>query len=320
MNFGKRMVCAALAAAALYGNLAACAADAAGFWMHPMFVEGRQVYSWGTDGQSKQYLSYRGTIYVPLRTVAEWIGKEVGWDDKTLTISLSGSTAPVFHEERGKDNLEAMSDHELEAWRNQKVTVEERPDITVCLDGAAQDLKDASGKPVSPVSYQGTTYLPLRAVAGLTGMDVKYQPASEGGEAVFLKHTLSAAELSAYQAYLDTLPKQSALAAMKSSDLHSIKDCKARVQAYREMMETLKNTPCPEGGLLAPNHEKMLARVEEALEVCSAAEQAIDNGAALAEAVSLLHTSTSERLSVQDACTAPFVFVAYMRTVLEEKR
>ena len=71
------------------------------------------------------------------------LAKRYGWDDKTLTISLSGSTAPVFHEERGKDNLEAMSDHELEAWRNQKVTVEERPDITVCLDGAAQDLKDA---------------------------------------------------------------------------------------------------------------------------------------------------------------------------------
>lgn len=48
------------------------------------------------------------------------------------------------------------------------ITAQLRPDITITLDGAKQKLS------ADPVVYNGTTYLPLRAVSGLLGMKVDW--------------------------------------------------------------------------------------------------------------------------------------------------
>lgn len=47
-------------------------------------------------------------------------------------------------------------------------------DITVRLNGNVLALKDAAGNPVYPISYNGTTYLPVRAVAESLNLDVKW--------------------------------------------------------------------------------------------------------------------------------------------------
>ncbi|MGN0135393.1 stalk domain-containing protein [Anaerotignum sp.] len=47
--------------------------------------------------------------------------------------------------------------------------------IKVYKDNVKYDLKDASGKTVEPFVYNGTTYLPLRSVASLAGMDVTWE-------------------------------------------------------------------------------------------------------------------------------------------------
>jgi hypothetical protein len=46
--------------------------------------------------------------------------------------------------------------------------------IKISLDGKAVELTDASGNPVDPFIYNGTTYLPVRAVADALGMEVKF--------------------------------------------------------------------------------------------------------------------------------------------------
>lgn len=51
--------------------------------------------------------------------------------------------------------------------------------ITIKLDGEPQIFKDAGGTRVYPISYNGTTYLPLRAVAGLVGLDVEWDQATQ---------------------------------------------------------------------------------------------------------------------------------------------
>ena len=48
------------------------------------------------------------------------------------------------------------------------------PTITVTLNGEAQTFLDANGNRVYPVTYKGTTYLPVRAVAGLVGLGVDW--------------------------------------------------------------------------------------------------------------------------------------------------
>lgn len=47
-------------------------------------------------------------------------------------------------------------------------------DITVKYDGAVQTLRDVNGKEVYPIAYEGSTYLPVRAIAGLMGVAIKW--------------------------------------------------------------------------------------------------------------------------------------------------
>lgn len=51
--------------------------------------------------------------------------------------------------------------------------------ITVKLNGEAQTLLDANGTRVYPITYNGSTYLPVRAVAGLVGLSVDWDQATQ---------------------------------------------------------------------------------------------------------------------------------------------
>ncbi|MFD3261231.1 stalk domain-containing protein [Paenibacillus lentus] len=51
--------------------------------------------------------------------------------------------------------------------------------ISFLLNGQAWTAKDANGAKAVPISYKGTTYVPLRAVAEATGADVRYDAAKQ---------------------------------------------------------------------------------------------------------------------------------------------
>lgn len=54
------------------------------------------------------------------------------------------------------------------------ISAELRPDLTIIIDGKNQTFQDANGKQVYPVMYEGTTYLPLRAIGGIMGKAVAW--------------------------------------------------------------------------------------------------------------------------------------------------
>lgn len=51
-------------------------------------------------------------------------------------------------------------------------------DITVTLNGKTVELVDANGNPVEPFAINGTTYLPVRAVASALGLEVGWDQAT----------------------------------------------------------------------------------------------------------------------------------------------
>ena len=55
------------------------------------------------------------------------------------------------------------------------VTARLRPDITIVIDGAARVFYNVSGQQVHPISYNNTTYLPLRAIGELMGKVVTHR-------------------------------------------------------------------------------------------------------------------------------------------------
>ncbi len=57
--------------------------------------------------------------------------------------------------------------------------------ITVTMDGTPVNLVDVNGNPVEPFIIDGTTYLPVRAVAGAFGLEVGWDA---GTQTVILTH------------------------------------------------------------------------------------------------------------------------------------
>ena len=51
--------------------------------------------------------------------------------------------------------------------------------ITIKLDGEEKVITDANGVRTYPISYNGTTYLPVRSIAGLLGVDVGWDQATQ---------------------------------------------------------------------------------------------------------------------------------------------
>jgi len=63
--------------------------------------------------------------------------------------------------------------------RNRNITALMNYELTIRLDGEALTLRDVSGNEVQPLTFEGTTYLPLRALAEIVGLEVDWDAATQ---------------------------------------------------------------------------------------------------------------------------------------------
>lgn len=126
-------------------------------------IDGAKRIFYNAGGQQVHPLSYDGTTYLPLRAIGELMGKVVIWNQDTKTATLSGTRtdAPTT----GKPDAKTQP---------QDVTAALRDDFTVVVDGTQCAFADANGKTVYPLLYQGSIYLPVRAIGELMGKTVDW--------------------------------------------------------------------------------------------------------------------------------------------------
>lgn len=127
-------------------------------------LDQKAVFPSGNDGQPVYPLTVDGVTYLPLRGVGNLLGYDINYSASTKSIALQATGTGS----RSADKLPSPT-------ANQKLKgVQYVLDLNFSLAGKPVTLKDASGNVVNPVSFNGTTYLPLRALATLMALDIGY--------------------------------------------------------------------------------------------------------------------------------------------------
>ena len=128
-----------------------------GFTVIPMDVNGNVVDPFIIDG----------TTYLPVRALANALGQGVNWVQETSTVVIGGepetiTASPSLEQSSGKGRQSV----EVTTVYN---------DIKIVVDGNEITPKDVNGNIVEPFIIDGTTYLPVRALANALGEEVSWE-------------------------------------------------------------------------------------------------------------------------------------------------
>ncbi len=134
---------------------------------YTIVIDGKEMNFKRADGSAAYALVYEDATYLPLRAIGEALGKNVNWNEKTKTITLSGTRE------------DEVSSNEYVSASAKDVTVQVRSDFTIVIDGQEQTFKTSGGKAIYPLLYDGSTYLPLRAIGQIMDKDVAWEQESK---------------------------------------------------------------------------------------------------------------------------------------------
>ncbi len=108
-------------------------------------------------GNNVYPITYNDSTYLPIRALSSLFKKGIIWLGDTKSIIL------------GEGEIDTQAARR-EACINQKAFPEQAiksTEIAVFYNGESQTFKDANGVVVYPILFNGTTYLPVRALSNL---------------------------------------------------------------------------------------------------------------------------------------------------------
>lgn len=130
-------------------------------------VDGYRVVPRDVNGNVVDPFIIDGTTYLPVRALANALGQGVKWDSETSTVIIGGtpdnsSASPSLTQSTGKGHQSV----EVTTVYN---------DIKIVVNGNAITPTDVNGNIVEPFIIDGTTYLPVRALANALGEEVSWE-------------------------------------------------------------------------------------------------------------------------------------------------
>ena len=173
MKNGKRLASLALALIMIFGLMAGASAastqeEIQAYLNYDVTVtyNGEAQAMTDATGSAVYPISYKGTTYLPVRAVSNMLGVAVDWDGETQTVLLSDPADGRTAAKNGSTVKTVSGQKEIQAYLASGITVK--------YNGEVQAMTDAAGNTVYPVSYEGTTYLPVRAVSNMLGVAVDW--------------------------------------------------------------------------------------------------------------------------------------------------
>lgn len=123
---------------------------------------------------------YGGTTYIPIRGVSNLMGENIEWEPKNQIVFIGKTISQPFKGAMEKEEPKLKDPSPLASRPDQSIiTVYLKPDVKIMYDFELQTFKDANDKIVYPLIYGGTTYLPVRAIAGLMGVSIEWDSNSQ---------------------------------------------------------------------------------------------------------------------------------------------
>lgn len=119
-------------------------------------IDNNKIVPKDVNGNIVDPFIIEGTTYLPVRAISESLGKTVKWDGETRSVFISDSSGDFV--------IENFSG-EVEKKVFQETKTLNYNDISILINEVKIEPKDANGNEVEPFIIDGTTYLPVRAVA-----------------------------------------------------------------------------------------------------------------------------------------------------------
>ena len=119
------------------------------------------------QGENVFPIVYAGTTFIPIRAVSNMLGLQIDWHPD----GFGWATGRVVHIQRG-GAASLFPPAPAGAARQVQAVID--PGISILFDGALEIMRDAQGNQVFPLVFEGTTYLPVRAVALILGIGIDW--------------------------------------------------------------------------------------------------------------------------------------------------
>ena len=119
-------------------------------------IDNEKIIPTDVDGFVVDPFIIDGTTYLPVRAISEALGKEVSWDASTYSVHIKDS-------DNSKSGATYSGDRTPREY--QKNATLNYNNISIYINEKQIEPKDVSGNIVEPFIIDGTTYLPVRAVA-----------------------------------------------------------------------------------------------------------------------------------------------------------
>ena len=269
VKFVKRFLGIALTAVTMLSGVSAFAAGTtktATPWLNTVRLEGIRAHSFNEAEQELFYLSCEGAVYVPVRTVAEWMGKECTISGSSIT--MSGTKEKVIRSVAAspeKKIYNTIPDFD----RNASVTVTAQPGATLTLDGISKTFQ--------MIEWNNIPYMPMRTASELLGLSIKYIPEVPDGRSamIYIYTPPTTEQVTAFRNYFTTLSPMVETRSFNGSDT----DYATQINKCLQYMQLVKNTPQPECPVLTALLKEMQEDADTGILACNRVQELIKSGA-----------------------------------------
>lgn len=130
-----------------------------------IYFNNQPFFPMDVNGNSVPDFICNGTTYAPVRAISNMYNKSVRWDALSSSVFITDNPNDSYVVDYGHGIINS-------SLTNQTITVQEG--IRIYYNGNLIQPTDVNGRPVPGILWNGTTYLPVRALANAFGSEVDY--------------------------------------------------------------------------------------------------------------------------------------------------